>query len=105
MTLLNENKRSNNNLTQDKPININIMFISSCHSPGKTTVIRRLTEGYYKPPSSGTIGIDFTRVNYEYDKKNYKLSFWDTPGIRSYKNTIYTYLKGCNFFIYLFDLK
>ncbi len=48
---------------------------------GKTSIIRRYTEGFFSPNYKLTIGVDFAVKTITHEDKTIKLQLWDIAGI------------------------
>lgn len=61
---------------------------------GKTNIIIKFTEEYFKENYVATIGVDFKVKTIQIDDKKIRLQIWDTAGQERYKNITETYYKG-----------
>lgn len=61
---------------------------------GKTNIIIKFTEEYFKDNYVATIGVDFKVKTIQVDDKKIRLQIWDTAGQERYKNITETYYKG-----------
>lgn len=61
---------------------------------GKTNIIIKFTEEYFKENYVATIGVDFKVKTIQVDDKKIRLQIWDTAGQERYKNITETYYKG-----------
>ncbi len=53
---------------------------------GKTNIIIKFTEEYFKDNYVATIGVDFKVKTIQVDDKKIRLQIWDTAGQQRYKN-------------------
>ncbi|KAI3387670.1 hypothetical protein SNEBB_005273 [Seison nebaliae] len=73
-------------------------------SVGKTSIIKRMTEGTYKKFPSATIGIDVSRVICPYMGKNILLEMWDTAGLEKHNALLPSNIRRMNWCILVCDI-
>ena len=65
---------------------------------GKTTLIQRYVDGYYKPAKRATIGIDYflknIKLTYPGLESTIALQIWDLAGEEKYRSFLPVYLPG-----------
>ena len=61
---------------------------------GKTNIIIKFTEEYFKENYVATIGVDFKVKTLTIDDKKIRLQIWDTAGQERYRNITENYYKG-----------
>jgi len=72
---------------------------------GKTSIIRRYTEGYFTPNYKLTIGVDFALKNIDYkDGQKISLQLWDIAGHERFGHMTHVYYKYAIAAILVFDL-
>eukprot|EP00052_Salpingoeca_macrocollata_P022950 m.200654 g.200654 ORF g.200654 m.200654 type:complete len:363 (-) comp21920_c1_seq1:36-1124(-) len=71
---------------------------------GKTSIIRRYTEGYYSPNYKLTIGVDFSLKTLEHEGKSIKLQLWDIAGHERFGHMTHVYYKYAIAAVIVFDL-
>jgi Ras-related protein Rab-32 len=72
---------------------------------GKTSLIRRYTEGYFSPNYKLTIGVDFALKTVEgEDGKKVALQLWDIAGHERFGHMTHVYYKYAIAAIIVFDL-
>ena len=74
-------------------------------STGKTSILMRFIDDYFKEDTLSTIGVDFKIVTFELEKNIYaKMEIWDTCGSERFKSLTSSFIKTCTAFILVFDL-
>jgi small GTP-binding protein len=71
---------------------------------GKTSLVLRFVEGYYKENRAATIGAFFLTKRLTLDKMTCKLLLWDTAGQEQFQRLAVTYYKQAAAAIVCFDL-
>ncbi|CAG2104306.1 unnamed protein product, partial [Medioppia subpectinata] len=71
---------------------------------GKTSLMRRYTDGIYSEGTASTIGVDFKIKTITVNSKRVKLQIWDTAGQERFKSIVSNYYRGANGLIVVFDL-
>ena len=72
---------------------------------GKTSIIVRFIDDYFKDDTQSTIGIDFKVVSLELEPDIYgKMQIWDTCGSERFKSLTTSFIKSCTAFVLVFDL-
>lgn len=71
---------------------------------GKTSLMRRYTDGSYTKDGASTIGVDFKIKTLEIEKKRIKLQIWDTAGQERFRAIVAHYYRGANGILLVFDL-
>eukprot|EP00041_Stephanoeca_diplocostata_P017460 m.351801 g.351801 ORF g.351801 m.351801 type:complete len:224 (+) comp20706_c0_seq3:216-887(+) len=72
---------------------------------GKTSVIRRYTEGFFTPNYKLTIGVDFALKNIDWDDQTkISLQLWDIAGHERFGHMTHVYYKYAIAAIIVFDL-
>lgn len=72
---------------------------------GKSSLLKRYTEGEFSCGYSSTIGVDFRTVSFNHDKNKFtKLQIWDTAGQERFRTITTSYYRGTNCIILVFDV-
>lgn len=71
---------------------------------GKSCILSQYTENVYCDGTRATVGIDFKIKTVEINNRKYKLQIWDTAGQERYRSITFSYYKGVNGFIVVFDV-
>ena len=71
---------------------------------GKSSLILRYTEETFNSKLVNSIGVDFKMKKKEVDGKIIKLQIWDTAGHERFRSITYSYYRGANAIIIVFDL-
>lgn len=71
---------------------------------GKTSIIRRYTEGYFTPNYKLTIGVDFALKNIDHKDGKISLQLWDIAGHERFGHMTHVYYKYAIAAILVFDL-
>ena len=72
---------------------------------GKTSIIIRFIDDFFKEETQSTIGIDFKVVSLELEPNIYgKMQIWDTCGSERFKSLTTSFIKSCTAFVLVFDL-
>ena len=70
---------------------------------GKTSVLNRLVENFFKPAFTPTIGIDFKTQVFSIDNKKVRLQIWDTAGQEKFKSITTSYYRSADAIILFYD--
>ena len=70
---------------------------------GKSSLLARFTDHEFVHTTS-TIGVDFRRVPYPYDKPKYAFHIWDTAGQERFRAIAESYFRGAQGVVLVFDL-
>ena len=81
---------------------LNSILLSYRCIPGKTRLLRRLTENKFIENFLATI--DYTSIKYEYQTALYKMKIRDTSGKERFSSIYYNYYNKTDIFIIVFDL-
>ena len=71
---------------------------------GKSSLILRYTEETFNSKLVNSIGVDFKMKKREIDGKVIKVQIWDTAGHERFRSITYSYYRGANAIIIVFDL-
>ena len=71
---------------------------------GKSSLILRYTEETFNSKLVNSIGVDFKMKKREIDDKVIKVQIWDTAGHERFRSITYSYYRGANAIIIVFDL-
>jgi small GTP-binding protein len=71
---------------------------------GKTSLIKRYTEGVFSESYSKTIGCDFLVKTLEFDFGNLIMNIWDIAGDSRFEHLLPIYLKDADACIFVFDI-
>ena len=71
---------------------------------GKSSLILRYTEETFSSKLVNSIGVDFKMKKKEIDGKVIKVQIWDTAGHERFRAITYSYYRGANAIIIVFDL-
>lgn len=71
---------------------------------GKTSIIRRYTEGYFSANYKLTIGVDFALKNIEFEDNKIALQLWDIAGHERFGHMTHVYYKYAIAAIIVYDL-
>jgi len=82
---------------------IKIIIIGDSGS-GKSSLIYKWCDVYFCSTYTATIGVDFKMKMINIDGKNIKLYIWDTAGQERFKSIIYSYYRGVDGIILVYDV-
>ena len=71
---------------------------------GKTSLLARYSDDYFKQIYSATIGVDFRVITLKYKDIVAKVHIWDTAGEERYKSITINYYRSSHGFIYVYDI-
>ena len=71
---------------------------------GKSSLILRYTDDTFNSKLINSIGVDFKMKKQEIDGKVIKVQIWDTAGHERFRSITYSYYRGANAIIIVFDL-
>ena len=71
---------------------------------GKSSLILRYTDDTFNSKLINSIGVDFKMKKKEIDGKIVKVQIWDTAGHERFRSITYSYYRGANAIIIVFDL-
>ena len=71
---------------------------------GKTSLLSRYSDNYFKQIYSATIGVDFRVITLKYKDIVAKVHVWDTAGQERFKSISINYYRSSNGFIYVYDI-
>ena len=71
---------------------------------GKSSLILRYTDETFNSKLVNSIGVDFKMKKREIDGKIIKVQIWDTAGHERFRTITYSYYRGANAIIIVFDL-
>ena len=81
------------------------LFILGNSSVGKTSLINRFVKDYYRDCYLPTIGFDLiSKIITLPNKKNVKISFYDTAGQERYKSIAFNLIKSSDGAILIYDI-
>ena len=118
MSIEDEEKMDENEIEEDKYIK-NIEKIDDFHlahkylfrvcllgdaAVGKTSLLTRFCDNYFKENYNNTIGVDFRVVTLKYNNIISKLHIWDTAGQERFRSLAINYLNYSHGFIFVYDI-
>ena len=71
---------------------------------GKSSLILRYTDETFNSKLVNSIGVDFKMKKKEINRKIIKIQIWDTAGHERFRSITYSYYRGANSIIIVFDL-
>ena len=71
---------------------------------GKTNLINRYTQSYFKENMTPTIGVDFKTKNVNFNGEDFKMQIWDTAGQERFSIMTQSYYKNAHAVIICFSL-
>ena len=71
---------------------------------GKTSLLARYSDNYFKLIYSATIGVDFRVITLKYKDIIAKVHVWDTAGQERFNSISINYYRSSNGFIYVYDI-
>jgi len=71
---------------------------------GKSSLILRYTDETFNSKLVNSIGVDFKMKKKEIDGKIVKVQIWDTAGHERFRSITYSYYRGANAIIIVFDI-
>ena len=71
---------------------------------GKSSLILRYTDETFNSKLVNSIGVDFKMKKREIDGKIIKVQIWDTAGHERFRSITYSYYRGANSIIIVFDV-
>ncbi len=71
---------------------------------GKTSLLARYSDNYFKQIYSATIGVDFRVITLKYKDIIAKVHIWDTAGEERFKSITINYYRSSHGFIYVYDI-
>jgi len=90
------------NITYDHLFKISLIGDSGT---GKTSILLRFIDDFFKEDTKSTIGVDFKLVSLQLEPKVFaKMQIWDTCGSERFKSLTSSFIKTCSAFILVFDL-
>ena len=71
---------------------------------GKTSIIRRYTDGYFSPSYKVTIGVDYALKTVEHEGRKVGLQLWDISGHERFNHMTHVYYKYAIAAVIVYDL-
>jgi len=71
---------------------------------GKTSLLARYADNYFKESYANTIGVDFRVITLKYKDIIAKVHIWDTAGNERFKSITINYYRSSHGFIYVYDI-
>jgi len=71
---------------------------------GKSWLLVRFTEGFFKDDYATTIGVDFKVKTLEQDGRKVKLQIWDTAGQERFRTIVSSYFRGAHGVLIVYDV-
>jgi len=97
--------RANNNSNASDKQHLYKVIVIGDYAVGKTSLIKRYTEGYFTPNYKLTIGVDFAVKVVQWDEKStVSLQLWDVAGHERFGTMTSVYYKYAIAAIIVFDL-
>ena len=84
-------------------LNESKLIIVGQGSVGKTCLLKRLIDNTYDEEAKSTEGIDIHRWDYQWEKKDYRLSVWDFGGQEIYHSTHQFFLTKRSIYLLVWD--
>ena len=94
---------SNDLISQDYDYLFKVLLLGDS-DVGKSSLILRYTEETFNSKLVNSIGVDFKMKKKEIDGKVIKVQIWDTAGHERFRSITYSYYRGANAIIIVFDL-
>ena len=88
---------------QEKDFLFKIALIGDA-SVGKTSLLTRFCDGIYKDRYNTTIGVDFRLINLQTEHGTARLHLMDTAGQERYRALTASHFRGCQGFIFVYDI-
>ncbi|KAM9375973.1 ras-related protein Rab-8-like [Pholidichthys leucotaenia] len=73
-------------------------------SVGKSSLMKRFTEDWFRHDIPATIGANFQIKPVKLDGKEFRLEIWDTMGIERFKSVIPLYYRGAKGIMLVYDI-
>lgn len=71
---------------------------------GKTSIIRKFTEGLFKGNALHTVGVDYQSKIINYGGENIKLQIWDTAGHERFRTLTQGFYRGAAGILVVYDI-
>ena len=71
---------------------------------GKTSLIKRLTNNNFTEYYLSTIGVDYEKINFDYNDCNHEIILWDTSGQDKFNFILNSYFNTVNGAIIMYDV-
>ena len=71
---------------------------------GKSSLIRRYTQGYFSPQTTTTVGVDRIPINITVDEECFQFHVLDTAGCFGFRGLIKSYMNNIDAVIFVYDL-
>ena len=71
---------------------------------GKTSLLARYSDNFFRDNYSATIGVDFRVITLKYKNIIAKVHIWDTAGEERFKSITINYYRSSHGFIYVYDI-
>ena len=71
---------------------------------GKTSLLQRYSDKFFKENYSATVGVDFRVITLKYQDIITKVHIWDTAGQERFKSISINYYRSSHGFIYVYDV-
>ena len=94
---------SNDIISQDYDYLFKVLLLGDS-DVGKSSLILRYTDETFNSKLVNSIGVDFKMKKREIDGKIIKVQIWDTAGHERFRSITYSYYRGANSIIIVFDL-
>uniref|UniRef100_A0AC35U076 Ras-related protein Rab-30 n=1 Tax=Rhabditophanes sp. KR3021 TaxID=114890 RepID=A0AC35U076_9BILA len=75
-----------------------------CSAVGKTSLVRKFTQGIFPPGQSATIGVDFMIKTVQVDDEKIKLQIWDTAGQERFRSITQSYYRSAHAIVLVYDV-
>ena len=86
-----------------KPIKIQIITLGD-HTVGKSSILRRYSDGTFSMDTQTTIGIDFVVKKISIGDTNVQVKLWDTAGQDRFHTITQSFYKKCQGVLVVFDV-
>jgi len=71
---------------------------------GKSSLIRRYTQGYFSPRTTTTVGVDRIPINITVDSEILNFQVLDTAGCFGFRGLIKSYMNNIDAVVFVYDL-
>ena len=87
----------------ESDITIKLLLIGNAYV-GKTLIVQKFIDNSFSKSTISTIGVDLQNKIVDINGKKVKYLIWDTAGEERLKTMTYSYYRGCNVILVVFDV-
>ena len=87
----------------ESDITIKLLLIGNAYV-GKTLIVQKFIDNSFSKNTISTIGVDLQNKIVDINGKKVKYLIWDTAGEERLKTMTYSYYRGCNVILVVFDV-